>query len=312
VECLPDVAIVPRPISEMAPVRRVAAPPAPARWRRWLRRVAAAACLLAVVVPLTFPTETIVRTVLARATPATGPFLVFRHAVLRPWGLRLDGPALRRVDGSVLIDAEWVRVRPSLLGLLHDGTGRPWHVASGVCRGTIDADVSLDRTAASIDASWTDLDAASCATSLVPGLTVAGRVSGSAVARAGNGARPSGHGELRVADAMWQQVNSQIEDFDTLHADAATFRWTVEDDRLTIDGLDMRGPELELRGGGVILLTGSPATNELDLRLTAAPGPDAPDAVLHLLDQLPRTPDGDPVARSVILKGTAANPRIVR
>jgi type II secretion system protein N len=310
VECLAALAIVPRPVP-VEPPPRAAPPPRRPRWRRWLAVAGGVIGVLAIAITLAFPTDAVVRGVLARVTPPSGPFVVFRRAVLRPWGLRLDGPALRRLDGTAIVDADWVRVRPSVLGLFRDGTGRPWRVASGVCGGTFDADVTVDRTAASIDASWTDLDLGVCLPPLAPGLTLAGRVSGQAVAQAGNGVRPSGHGELRLRDAVWQQDAPPVSGLDTLHVDAATLRWTVDADRLTVEGLELRGPELELRGGGTVRLTGSPSTNVLDLQLIAVPGAEAPEPLLRLLDQLPRAPGGDPVARSLVVKGTGGNPRVV-
>jgi hypothetical protein len=166
----------------------------------------------------------------------------------------------------------------------------------------------VEQTAAAIDASWTGLDVATCVPPLGPGLAIAGRVTGHAVARAGNGAPPSGAGELHLRDALWQQANSPLPGLDALHADTAAMRWTVVDERLVVEGLELHGPELELSGGGSVRLTGTTARNPLDLALTVVPGPEAAADLVRVLDQLPRAPGADPVARALVVKGTVGQP----
>jgi type II secretion system protein N len=299
------MATVPRPIG---------GPPAPARprWRRWLTGVGAVLGVVGIVTVLTFPTDEILRGLLARVTPPGGPFLVFRHAALRPWGLRLDEPVLRRADGTAILDARWVRVRPSFTGLLHDGTGRPWQLASALCGGTVEGSISADRTAATIDATWTDLDVGACVPSAaIAGLTLAGRVSGHATAHAGGGVPPTGQGELRVRDGLWEREPSDQPELDGLHVDAGALRWSADGERLQLEGLELRGPELALQGGGTIRLTGSPATNVLDLRFTVVPGPEIPEPLARMLDRLPPAPGADPLARTLVVKGTVNAPQIV-
>jgi type II secretion system protein N len=294
--------------------RRPAVRPAPA-WLRRLGRVAGwLGAVLAVVVlvgTLTIPTTALVQSLLARVTPPDGPSLAFERAVLRPWGLRLDGVVLRAADGETIVQAEWLRLRPSFWGLLRDGTGRPWQVAAGVCDGRVDASVTAGSTEASITAEWQDLDIATC---LPPGqgLNLTGRTSGTARARGGNGVRPTGEGELHVRDGVWEREDVMQEmALDVLHADDAAIRWNLVEDRLTVEGFELHGPEVELRGGGSVRLTGTPARNQLDLRFVAQPGPAVPEPLQRLLDRLPPAPGADPLARTLVVKGTAADPQVV-
>ena len=60
-----------------------------------LGRIAAvAAVALAVfvaVIAVTFPTDAILRALIARVTPSGSLSVSFAHAHVRPWGLRVDG-----------------------------------------------------------------------------------------------------------------------------------------------------------------------------------------------------------------------------
>src|SRR5262249_38320317 len=126
-----------------------------------MRRLAVLGVIVGVLVLAalySFPTDELVRQAVARLSHPGGPTLVFRRAVLRPWGLRLDEVAWRSPDGTALAAADWVRVRPSPWGLLHlDYLGRPWAVFAGLCQGTIDASVDPQPTSLAVTASWQNL-----------------------------------------------------------------------------------------------------------------------------------------------------------
>ncbi len=308
------MAIVPRPHPVEPPRPAAAKARRPARWRRWLG--VAFATLLAVVIAtaVALPTDAIVRAVIAKVTPASGPFLVFRRAVLRPWGLRLDEPALRKADGTVILSAQWLRVRPSFWGLLRDRTGRPWQVASAICGGTVSASVDPEPTSASIgiDATWNDVDLGACLPPLGGGMTLAGHATGHGTARAGRGNHPTGQGELQLRDAVWRhEGDAAPPGLDVVHADTATVRVNVDDERLQLEGVDVRGPELELTGGGTMRITGSPRTNALDLRFTIVPGPAMSEDLGRIIDRLPPAPGSVPSARSLVVRGTTSDPKVV-
>src|SRR5262245_61655718 len=99
--------------------------------RRVLLFAGAVVAVFTAVLILTFPTDVLMRRAVERLTPAGAPRLVFEHARLRPWGLRLDQVALERPDGSALVDADWLMLRPSLAGLARDWSGRPWRARLG-------------------------------------------------------------------------------------------------------------------------------------------------------------------------------------
>jgi hypothetical protein len=69
-----------------------------------------------------FPTDALVRAVLGRITPSGAAAVVFRQASLRPWGLRLDEVAVRRPDGTAIVTADRLTLRPSLRSLLRPST----------------------------------------------------------------------------------------------------------------------------------------------------------------------------------------------
>src|SRR5262249_51806076 len=121
-----------------------------------------AAALAALFLVILFPVDAIVRAVLARATPAGWPAIVFRRAALRPTGLPLEDVAPRRRHGSSLVEAARVLLRPSLRGLWRDGTGLPWHVEAVVCRGNGVATVTGDGAPAAVEATWQDVDLSGC------------------------------------------------------------------------------------------------------------------------------------------------------
>ena len=279
--------------------------------RRWLRLAAATVGALAIVAVLTFPTDRLVRWAVSRVTPPSGPFLVFRRAVLRPWGLRFDEPALRRPDGSALVVLDWLRVRPSLRGFLRDRTGRPWHVVLGACGGTVEGDIDAEGGAPRVVATWTDVDLAHCPPLAIKGGALAGHTTGTATVRVPTGGQPSGAGELTFRNAAWQVDQPSTPGLDALHADRATLKWNLHEGRLTLEHLDLRGPELEVRGTGTARLTGNMRRSPLDLDLTVAPGPDLPEVLAPYLERLPPATDAPPPARSLVVRGTIDAPRVM-
>src|SRR5204863_4193065 len=133
------------------------------RLRGMLAGLALATLAFVVVLALTFPTDALVRWALTRALPAGGRAVGFERAHLRPWGLELDGVEVRNPDGTVVIHADWLTLRPSLSGLVGDGhTGRPWHARMGVCAGTVDALADRDTTGDVANVTWTDINLAGC------------------------------------------------------------------------------------------------------------------------------------------------------
>jgi len=278
---------------------------------RWLRAAAAIVTFVVVVVAVAFPTDEIARWAIARFTPPTGPVLVFRRAVLRPWGLRLDDLAVRRRDGTAIVSVDWFRFRPSLWGFVHDRTGRPWSLATAVCAGRIDATVRADAAATLVDLEWRDLDLGNCPPLAPARLTLAGQAAGTATVRLLPDARPTAVGEVSIRDAMWSLPRPLL-DLETIHADSARVRWDLSNSGLILDAFDLRGRELEATGRGTVRLTGSLGRSGLDLRLRVLPGPEAPSGVRLLIDRLPLASGDDPLARSLVVTGTIDAPQVAR
>lgn len=268
--------------------------------RRVVGTIAIAAAVFVLVLVLTFPTDAIVRWALARAMPAGGRGVVFERARLRPWGLRLEGVDLRDPNGSVVVHADWLTLRPSLAGLVRDDhTGRPWHARAAACAGTIEALADRDATGNIATVSWADVDLGRCPALSVVATGVSGLAAGHARVTA---AGVEGESELRAV--TWTGVLPGVP---VLRADAVSSHWTLAGGRLVLDGLALRGPDLEARGGGTLTLGGQ---TQLDLVLTLAPGPQAPLPLRTIIGQLPGGVAGSD-ERRVAVTGPPAAPQVV-
>ena len=264
-----------------------------------LAGLALAAFAFFIVLALTFPTDAIVHWAIGRVLPAGGRAVMFERAHLRPWGFELDGVEVRNPDGSLVVHADWLTLRPSLSGLVGDGhTGQPWHARMSICAGTVDA--LADRDVATV--TWTDINLAGCpgrlslATNGASGISTGrARVTGSTI-----------EGETAMRAVAWTGV---MQGLPVLHADTATSRWTLAGGRLVLDGLAVHGPDLEARGGGTIRLGESASDSTLDLVLTVAPGPDAPPQLRNFILHLPGGVDGSD-ERHVAVTGPAAAPQV--
>lgn len=280
---------------------------------RFLRALAVLTGVLLIAGLFLFPTDDLVRQGLARVTRPGGPELVFRRAVLRPWGLRLDEVALRNPDGTALATANWIRVRPSLWGFLHrDYFGRPWAVFAGFCRGTIEGTVDARPAGLAVTATWSDLDMGDCPLLTRTDFKLTGRTDGTASVRLGGAAQPAGEGRLVLHDTSLHggPRQSLLGGLESVTADSASVRWQLASALLTFDALDWHGPEFEAVGDGRVRVAGSVEKSELDLRLKVVAGPHPPPLIQRALAALPPAPD-DPVARSLVVKGTVGRPEAV-
>lgn len=274
--------------------------------RRALLAMLFVAALFIAVLALTFPTDAVVRRVLATATPPGGPMLTFDRATLRPWGLRLDQVSLRNPDGTIVAGADWLLVRPSLMGFLRDRTGRPWRATGGACGGSLAAIVSAEGASSALRLDWRDLDLSDC--TLVPATTaIEGRSEGTANLTLARDTPLVGEGTASLRGARLHTAELGLP-LDALHADPAFVRWALAANKITLSAIEVHGPELTVNGSGTVRLMGSLADSALNLRLVVAPGPDAPPSLQDALAQLPpaREPPG---ARLLLLVGTITDLR---
>jgi type II secretion system protein N len=276
-----------------------------------LRRVAVVAAVavavFVAVIAATFPTDTLLRALIARAIPSGSVVVAFTHAHLRPWGLRVDGVAVRAPDGSLVADAEWLSARPSLTGFLRDRTGRPWRLGAGTCGGRVDAIVDRDDGGSTASITWDELDLARCPPVALLGQTVAGVIGGTAVVR---GAGTAAEGRIGLRGGVWKGAGRFVPALETLHADPASVAWTLRGNHLELSGIAVDGPDVKATGGGTVEVARAPRESRLALSLIVAPGPQAPPGFRDLLARLPATGDGD--ARRLEVGGTLGFPQLVR
>jgi type II secretion system protein N len=274
------------------------------RLGRLIAACAAAAVLFALVLALTFPTDTVVRHVIARLGPGSSITLDFQHAALRPWGLRLDQVALRDPEGGLLASADWVDLRLSLLGLARDRTGRPLHASALACGGRVDAMLGIDSVLA---LEWHDLDLGSCPLLSTRG-DLAGRADGTAWLRLSLAGKPEGEGHVSVRGARIRIGRPGLP-LDEVHGDPALVRWSVADGRLSLGTIELRGPEVEATGNGTVRLAHPLGQSAIDLHLTVAAGAHAPPELLGLLSFLPLSGGGTD-GRDLRVRGTLDQPRV--
>jgi type II secretion system protein N len=250
--------------------------------------MAVAAIVFTASLAALFPTDALVRRALSRAAESGWPAVVFERAAFRPGGLVLDGVTLRDPTGAPRLAARRIRLRPSLRGLLRDGSGRPWTIEAEVCDGRGVASVAGDGRATDVTLSWEDADLTVCPPLEIAGGALAGRARGSARLRLDPAAPPAGTGDVELRAAVWRGRGLLAR----LHASSASLRWRLSDGRLTLEAFDLRGPEVLATGSGEVRLAEPLPASDLDLELTLAWGAGGP-------------------ARHVSVAGTVAAPKVV-
>lgn len=273
--------------------------------RRPITRVGLATAAFGAVLAVTFPTDDLARWALARALPSNGPRVTFRRARLRPAGLVLSDAAVHRDDGSVLLAASRLALRPTLAALLRRPGALAWHLDASVCGGRIDA--LAGASGANVDARALELEG--CELVGFPGVVLGGRAGGTSRLR-WSGATPQASGSLEVVDPVWDsslEIPDVIEPLE-LHAGRARIEWRIDGHRLTVDRLEVRGGEVRVDASGSAEIDpDDPGASRLDLDVRIAPGADAPAPLRRLLARLPTAPDG---THHVVVHGTADAPLV--
>jgi len=250
-----------------------------------------------------FPADAVARHALTRTLPPGGPTVVFSRATLQPDGIRLDEVAVQTPGGGVLARAAHVRFRPSLIGLVRDGRGLPWHVDADACGGRLDATVSAEEAATGVAVTWDDADVAACPLPPLAAGALAGRARGVARLHLPFVGAPAGDGRVELEGGQWIG-SGPLRALGALHAESASVRWTLHDGRLTFAALDLRGPELTATGSGAVDLVDPLAASAVQLTLALATAPAAP-APLRLLLGPPGTD------RRLAVGGTLERPSVL-
>jgi type II secretion system protein N len=278
------------------------------RLGRVLLALLVGATVFTVTLAIVFPTDTVVRAVLARYVRPDQPTLTFTRAKLRPWGLQLDEPALRRPDGSTIVSAEWASVRPSVWGVLADRTGRPWRVRAATCGGEITAVFERDQADTALALAWDTIDLEHCPSLPQFDFTVTGVAQGTArLRRTATG--PSGEGDLVLRAAAVRAAGRGLPGLDTLRADPGSMHWTLADGRIVLDPIEVRGPDVNADGRGTVRLARVRTDSTIDFRLEVTPGTEPNPLLVRVLETLPPAAGG---ARLLVLGGTFAVPRLAR
>jgi len=237
--------------------------------RRGLATAAGAAVLFAVFLAVLFPTDALVRRLLAR--PGWPP-VAFERARLRPDGLRLEGVAVRAPTGT-LVRADRVRWKPSVGRLLRDGRGLPWDLEARVCDGAATATVTGEGPRIDVALAWRDADLTACPPFRIAGGTLAGRTDGDALVRLDPAASPVGRGTVDLRAARWRGAGG-LAGFGAVRAETASIRWRMADGLLVLEAVDLSGPRLSLTGSGRVRLAEPLAESSVHLDLELPAGAD--------------------------------------
>ena len=256
---------------------------------RLLVRAGIALAVLVAALALLFPTHAVVRSLLARYTPAGMAAPDFEEAHLRPWGLALRNVTLARPAGPVVVSAERVDLRPSLLGLLTARGGHPWSFDADICGGTAEGTIAAEAAATVSDVEFENADLGVCPLLELGGAALAGRGRGNLHLRLEPVAPAHGSGRLEMSDVTWRGQGVVA----LFRVSSASGTWRLEEKKLTLASLDVRLAASVIRGAGEVVLTEPLAKSDLRLALTMAPA------------------DGSAPPHPVLVGGTLGEPKLI-
>jgi type II secretion system protein N len=277
--------------------------------RRALAITALVVGVFGLVGALTFPTDAVVRAVLERAPLPDGMQLTFASAHLRPNGLRLDDVHVVRRGGRSAIDAEWLRLWPSLWGFWRDGTGRPWAIAAGACQGTIDVKIGAESRRTPVTVELEHVELGTCLPYVLPQADAYGRLDGTMTVRIAATDPPMSDGTLELRGAAWAP-GGPLGDV-RLHADAGTVTWQLVERRLELTKIETSSSDFQATGSGLVRFVTPVDDSVIDLRITITPGATMPEVLRRYFDAVPGTrPDAQGV-RTLRIQGPLRDPRAI-
>jgi type II secretion system protein N len=254
---------------------------------RPLVRVAVVVAVLLAALVLLFPTDAVVQRLLARYTPAGRPAPTFEEAHLGLGGITLRKVALARPAGPVIVSADRVDLRPSLLGLITGSGGHPWVFDADICGGT--AKGALDGAATVSDVEFENADLAVCPLLELGGAALSGRGRGDVHLRLDPLSPAHGNGQLQMTDVTWRGQGVLA----IFRAPSASGSWRLEEQKLTLASIDVRLAASVIRGAGEVSIADPLADSTLRLALTMGPA------------------DGSEPPRPVLVGGTLGRPQLV-
>jgi type II secretion system protein N len=256
---------------------------------RLLARAAVAIAVLLVALALLFPTDAVVRRLLARNTPAGMPTPAFESSRLGPTGLTLSKVTLARPTGPVVVAADRVTLHPSLLGLLAGRGGHPWTFDADLCGGTAKGTLAAEGPALVTDADFDNADLGTCPLIEFGGAALAGHARGTIHLRLEPVTPAHGNGQLELTDVTWKGQGLVA----LFRVSTASGNWRVEERKLTLASLDVHLAASFIRGAGEVVLADALPDSELRLALTMVPA------------------DGSSPPQPVLIGGTLGHPQLV-
>jgi type II secretion system protein N len=274
------------------------------------RALVAAVLLVVFVATLTasLPVGAAVRWALADAGIDPGT-VSFDAARLRWNGIVLDRVAIDTGWGDPLA-LPWLRVRPSLVGLVLRGDGLPATGAAQLCDGWIDGQAEPAGTGRRVSGVWADLDLARCADAFgIPG-EISGHLQGRIDLTLDRDGDRHGTGVVRLREVDWHAPG--VPRHVPTRADVAELQWDVDGRTATIRRFEMSNDEFEATITGTVRLAAPLVESDLALALAITPRSSMPQAHRDFLASLPGSPPDRRGARRFRVDGTLGAPILER
>lgn len=216
-------------------------------------------------------------------------------------------------ERAAFVDAASIYVRPGLDGLLA-GRINSAHVTGYMYGGAIATDVAIANGTrrATMTVDGVQLQRYPLLAELLQDGTLAGTLTGiismEQHGEALNDIRAAG--EVDLDDASLSNARIGVFPIPPLHFDRSSLRFSLQGGRLDVQELELSGPEVRVSISGQIALREPLADSVLNLKLSAAPGPNSPEEVTNLLALLPPPAKGAKPDAPRVISGTLARPRV--
>lgn len=276
-----------------------------------MKRALLAALLLVVFVATlvaSLPVGAVVRRALARSGIDARVFS-FESARLRWNGIMLEGVAVDTGWGG-RVDLAWLRIRPSLAGLLGGGDGLPATGAARLCGGWLDGRAEAAPAGHRVSGVWTDVDLGLCADGFgVPG-ELSGMLQGRIDLTVDAAGERHGTGIVRLRDVDWRAPG--VPRHVPTRADTAELQWDVDGRTATVRRFELQNEELDATIEGTVGLAAPLVESTLALDLTISPRPGMPQAHRDFLASLSGGPPDARGTRRFRVGGTLGAPVLER
>jgi len=270
--------------------------------------IAGVVLLVAVVVgALTFPTDTIVRSIVRQIPLPLGMRVDFATARLRPSGLRLYDVHVVRLDGTSAFDALSLHLRPSLWGLWGND-GKPWTIAAETCQGTVEVTTGESPSGKPITVVLRNIELATCLPYALPDVQAYGRLEGEMdFSEAGSGT--ASKGALTITSASWTPGGPLEED--AIKADTGAITWRFANNRLEFTKIAASSEDFQATGSGIVRFTTPFDASPLDIRLEVTPGRTMPETLRRYFDAIQGSAPTAQGTRTFTLQGPFRDARLM-